>query len=118
MLRAMNGFWGVFGIPVIGRDVAVAPRKAGSAVAPSCLIGTAGVRAAAGPAAKRTRAVVASVAFVGIGRSTHVMGGLSNSLAIVPAMPATRPRTRMAPDERRRQILDVARRLFSTRPYG
>src|SRR3954451_12423741 len=71
MLRAMNGFCGVFGIPVIGRDVAVAPRKAGSAVAPSCLIGTAGVRAAAGPAARRTRAVVASVAFVGIGRSNH-----------------------------------------------
>src|SRR4051794_30577672 len=108
MLRAMNRFCGVFGIPVIGRDVAVAPRKAGSAVAPSCLIGTAGVRAAAGPAARRTGAVVASVVFVGIGRSNHVIGGLSNRVGIVPAMAATRTRTRMAPDERRRQILDVA----------
>jgi len=31
---------------------------------------------------------------------------------------ATTTRTRLAPDARRRQILDVARGLFATRPYG
>lgn len=33
-------------------------------------------------------------------------------------MAQARTRTRMAPDARRTQILDVARRLFSTRPYA